>query len=102
MNLYKARRVRNRFRSFLILLILATTLWAQRPAGEIRLEVKDPSGAANRVSWTINNPHIDRPILQKAFVQDQPEFLYAYDGCGSVIGTLNRAVPPGVSSAGRP
>ena len=37
------------------LLSLGAMLWAQRPTGEIRLEVKDPSGAPMQVSGTLEN-----------------------------------------------
>src|ERR1035438_10481442 len=49
----------------LMLLAATTTLWAQNPEGEIRIEVKDPSGAAMRVSGRLQNPaaRIDRSFL---------------------------------------
>jgi hypothetical protein len=39
----------------LLLLGVASLLWADGPAGEIRLEVKDPSGAAMEVSGKLEN-----------------------------------------------
>src|SRR5579863_5186293 len=38
-----------------VLLLLATLVLAQAPAGEIRIEVKDPSGAAMEVSGRLRN-----------------------------------------------
>jgi outer membrane receptor protein involved in Fe transport len=40
----------------LALLIAATALQAQRSAGEVRLQVQDPSGAAMEVSGSLRNP----------------------------------------------
>jgi outer membrane receptor protein involved in Fe transport len=57
MDLFRSRRHRLAALIFAMFGGVAGTLWAQAPVGEIRVEVKDPSGAAVRASGALRGQH---------------------------------------------
>ena len=63
----RGRRPRRFLRSAVVLLLFTYLLGAQTPAGEIQLEVKDPSGVAMKASGTLESV---APGVQRRFATD--------------------------------
>jgi outer membrane receptor protein involved in Fe transport len=74
MDLFRAGRKGGTVVFCLVILGITTRLQAQRPAGEIRIEAKDPSGAAMEVSGNLQNPATG---VKRAF-QTDAQGLYVF------------------------